>query len=160
MSVASDKNPAKQLALKIYNRIPIIFSSTGTTEVAGTRLKCQFNENSKMTAIHSVLPELCHNEIVNLSKVNRAELKFPLLILEDGSDHPRVKLRIKILQELLKDNLTDLFEIKCHGESKLARILSLIYLGDYLSVYCALLRNEDPSPVMVIENLKKQLAKS
>lgn len=150
-------NPAKQLALKLSNQIPLIFASTSTTEAVGLRWKTQLNENSKMTALYNLFPELNHNEIVNLAELKKGGHRFSLVILRDKEDHPRIKRRIDVTRALLEAKM-EVVEIWSQGESRLARLMSLIYFGDYLSVYLALLQGVDPTPVKTIERLKKELA--
>ena len=150
-------NPPKKLAQKLYKKIPIIFATCGTTEAAGLRWKTQFSENSKMTALLNLFPELNHNEIVNLGELKKGEHSFSLVILRDKEDHKQVKKRIEITKKLLQDKI-EITEVWAQGQSRLARLMSLIYFGDYLSVYLALLNGTDPTPVRIIENLKKELA--
>lgn len=150
-------NPAKQLAKKLAGRVPIIFGSTGTTGAAALRFKTQLNENSKMTAVASLFPELDHNEIVNLSVLKKDAHDFSLVVLRDEEDHERVKKRIEITKSLVTRQLGGVSEISSRGRSKLARILSLVFVCDLVSIYLALLQEIDPTPVEVISRLKKEL---
>lgn len=150
-------NPVKQLAKKLLGRVPIIFASQGTTEAVGLRVKTQFNENSKVTALFNVFPELNHNEIVNLSALNREEHNFCLLFLRHEGDHERIKKRMEVTKSLIGMQLGGVNEIYAQGKSDLDRVLSLIYFGDFLSIYLAVLGGVDPTPVEVISRLKKEL---
>ncbi len=154
---SSRSNPAKQLAKKLDGRIPIIFGSTGTTGAAALRFKTQLNENSKMTAVVGLFPELDHNEIVNLSALKKDDHNFSLVVLRDEEDPERVKKRIEITKSLVSRQLGGASEIASRGRSKLARALSLIFFGDLVSIYLALLQEIDPTPVDVISRLKKEL---
>jgi len=147
---------AKRLAKKLIGKIPIIFSSVGTTEACGYRLKCQFNENSKATAHLCVFPELDHNEIVNLARLESAASLF-LLILKDEEDHERIKKRIKITKELIGKSIKESAEIRSEGEGRLCRMLSLVYFGDLVTYHLALAKKVDPREVYVIEKLKEAL---
>jgi len=150
-------NPVKQLAKKLLGKIPLIFACRGSSEAAGLRLKTQLNENSKMTALFNLFPELNHNEIVNLSVLNRSEHNFSLIFLRDEGDHERTKKRMEITKSLIGVQLGGVNEIWSSGKSALERILSLIYFGDFLSGYLAILQGIDPTPVEVISRLKKEL---
>ena len=152
-------HPLKQLAKKLVGQLPLIFASSHTTASAGLRLKCQFNENSKMTAHLMLFPELNHNEIVNLSQLKRGAHKFSGIILRDEDDHIRIKKRIDITKSLLGAGLGGFFEAQSRGKTRLARLFSLIYFGDLLSVYCALAQGLDPTPVDIITRLKKEMAR-
>ena len=124
---------------------------------AGLRLKTQFNENSKITALFNVFPELNHNEIVSLSVLNRSKHNFSLIFLRDEGDHERTKKRMEITKSLIGMQLGGVSEIWSSGKSAMERILSLIYFADFLSVYLAILQGIDPTPVEVIGRLKKEL---
>ncbi|MCX5726715.1 MAG: bifunctional phosphoglucose/phosphomannose isomerase [Candidatus Saganbacteria bacterium] len=152
-------NEVKQLAMKLLGKIPVIFASTGSTDAAGLRLKTQLNENSKVTALLSFFPELNHNEIVNLSILEKDKHSFSLVILRDEGDNERVKKRIEITKSLIGVQLGGVTDIRSSGKSKLARLLSLVYFGDFLSVYLAVLSGIDPMPVRVIDKLKKELGR-
>jgi glucose/mannose-6-phosphate isomerase len=151
------KNPAKKMAKKLQGKIPLIFSVNRSTRSAGLRLKTQLNENSKETALFNVFPELNHNEIVSLSALKKGRHKFCLLLLRDDGEHERIQKRIKITKALLQAKLGQPLEIKASGTYLLTRILSLILFGDYLSCYLAFLKGVDPTPIEIIERLKKEL---
>ncbi|MFH1826499.1 MAG: bifunctional phosphoglucose/phosphomannose isomerase [bacterium] len=159
LSVATRNNLAKQLAKKLLGKTPIVFASKGTTESAGLRLKTQLNENSKLNPLFNVFPELDHNEIVGLAKLSRAEHNSCLVILRDEKDSERLKKRIEVTKSLIGRQLGGAQEVWSKGKSHLARLLSLVYFGDILSVYLAILRNVDPTPVEAIERLKKELSR-
>lgn len=152
-------NAAKQFARKLLGRLPIIFGSAGTTDAAALRFKTQLNENSKLTAHVGVFPELDHNEIVNLAALKREGHEFSLVVLRDEDDSERIKKRIEITKSLLSRQLGGSSEVVAQGKSPLARILSLVLFGDLVSVYLALLRGVDPTPVEVIGRLKKEMSR-
>ncbi|MFC1496056.1 bifunctional phosphoglucose/phosphomannose isomerase [Candidatus Margulisiibacteriota bacterium] len=149
----------KKLARELKSKIPIIFSSNGTTAAIGYRYKTQFNENAKVTAHLAQFPELNHNEIVNLSYLKKGKHPFIALLLVAGNEHSRIKKRIKITCKLLSRNLGKIRKIEARGNSPLERMLSLIYFGDLLTLYLALEKRVDPQDVAVIEKLKEALRK-
>jgi glucose/mannose-6-phosphate isomerase len=152
-------NPVKQLAKKLQEKIPIVFAAAGTTGAVGLRLKNQFNENSKVASIFNVFPELSHNEIVGLSALRREEHDFSLILLRDEGESARAKKRIEITKSLIGNQLGGIAEIWSQGKSPLARILSLIFFGDFLSVYLAIMRGIDPTPIEIITRLKRELSR-
>ncbi|MFA4844080.1 MAG: bifunctional phosphoglucose/phosphomannose isomerase [Candidatus Margulisiibacteriota bacterium] len=152
-------NLAKQLAKKLLGKLPLIFGSAGTTGAIALRAKCQFNENSKQTALANVFPELDHNELVSLAQLKRDNHNFAGIVLRDESDSERIKKRIEITKSLLSRQLGGFSELHPQGKSPLARALSLICLLDHVSVYLALLQEIDPTPVEVIGRLKKELTR-
>ncbi|NPV27245.1 MAG: bifunctional phosphoglucose/phosphomannose isomerase [Firmicutes bacterium] len=151
-------NLAKQLARLFYGRIPVIYGSAGNTETVAMRWKGQINENSKAMAYFNVMPELNHNEIVGTERPQPLLAQVELVYLRDPADHPRVQARYGITTELIGERVGRITEVYAQGDSTLARMYSLIYVGDYTSVYLALLYGIDPSPVKLIDALKRKLA--
>ena len=153
----SASNPAKQLAADLFERIPVIYGAE-VTAVAANRWKCQINENAKALAFAHQFPELNHNEIVGWEHPSTDMERFRVIYLTDGKLHPQNRKRMDVTAELLENYVGEIARFTSSGECRLARLLSSINLGDYLSLYLAALYGIDPSPVARIENLKKQLA--
>lgn len=151
-------NPAKQLAVHFHNRIPVIWGSNGTTEVVAQRWKGQINENAKAPAYWNVFPELNHNELVGFQAPAELLRRLYVVILRDPQDHPRVQKRFAITREIMEQAVAGITEVTSAGSGGLARIYSLVYIGDYASVYLAMLYGIDPGPVKVIDQLKARLA--
>ncbi len=150
-------NLAKQLAQKLYNKLPVIWGASGTTEVVSQRWKGQINENGKAPAYWAVLPELNHNEIVGFEKPDQILKQLEVIILRDEADHPRVQKRMEISKTIIKDVVSGITEVRSSGNTYLSRIFSLTYTGDFTSVYLATLYGVDPTPVKMIDFLKKKL---
>jgi glucose/mannose-6-phosphate isomerase len=151
------ENLAKQMAKRLYGKIPVIYGSSGTTEVIATRWKGQINENSKALAYYNVFPELNHNEIVGYEKPEVFLNNLMVVILRDKDDHERVQKRIDITKTIIDNVVNGIIEVTSQGNSFLARIFSLTFLGDYVSVYLACLYGVDPTPVKMIDLLKRKL---
>ena len=156
---ATRTNLAKLLAKKMTGKMPVVFGAFGTTGSAALRLKTQLNENSKATAVLNVFPELNHNEIVNLSFLKKEEHSFYWIILRDEGDNERIKKRIEITKSLLSRQMGGATEIVSQGKSHLARLISLVFYADLLSVYLALAGGLDPTPVEIIARLKKEMVR-
>lgn len=154
-----EKNPAKKLALDFKDRVPVIWGASGTTDVVAQRWKGQINENAKAPAYWNVFPELNHNEIVGFEKPEELLRKLWVVILRDRGDHPRVGYRMEITRRVIAGRVAGVTEVTSSGDGMLARLYSLIYLGDWASVYLAVLYGIDPGPVRVIDLLKRELAK-
>lgn len=155
-----ESNRAKQLARRVFDRIPVIWSASGNTEVVSMRWKGQINENGKAPAYWNIFPELNHNEIVGFEEPQELLKKLEIIILRDKHDHPRVQKRMEVTKEVIKDKVSGVNEVWSTGESKLARLFTLTYIGDYLSVYVASMYGIDPTPVKNIDYLKNKLADS
>jgi glucose/mannose-6-phosphate isomerase len=126
--------------------------------VAATRLRGQLNENSKSLASSHLFPEMNHNEIVGWQNPKRLFKNFIVLMLRDKQMYPRVAKRMDITENILKKEDVAAVEIWSHGKDLLSRIFSLIYIGDFISYYLAILYGVDPTPVDKVTYLKKRLA--
>ena len=150
------ENEAKKTSISFLNKFPIIYTSNSFAAVA-IRLKQQLAENSKTLSSVNFLPEMNHNEIVGWQFPYLLK-DFNVLFLRDKEENARIKKRFRISQEIIKKK-TEILEIWSKGESLLARTFSLIYIGDFISYYLALLNKVDPTPVEKIDYLKEQLKK-
>ncbi|MHA2202143.1 MAG: bifunctional phosphoglucose/phosphomannose isomerase [Candidatus Hodarchaeales archaeon] len=145
-------NQAKKIAEQLYDRIPVIWSPFSCI---ANRMKCQLNENSKILAIAEELPELNHNHIVGWESWEK-EIPFILIAYRFQEEHPNVKLRFEITKEILKGKV-EIIEIVARGTHILSQLFSATYYGDYISMYLAILNNQNPSTVDSIDYLKNQL---
>lgn len=156
-SVGDTSNPIYKLAKDIYGMIPIIYGITDTTGVVALRWKGQLCENSKMLAFHNEIPEMNHNEIVGWGNNPDLLSEFSVIWLKDSNDNERARARQEITKELLNDIDILQHEVSAEGATNVERLLDLINYGDWLSYWCAILHNTDPSPVEKIDKLKKAL---
>jgi glucose/mannose-6-phosphate isomerase len=158
--VPEAQNPAKQLARALQRSIPLVWGAELTAPVA-VRWKGQFNENAKIPAFASALPELDHNEIVGFAGMP-AELSSlaTLVLLREPRNHRQVQRRFDLTRELVEPHVASVLNIEAEGQSPLAKMIDLVMLGDYVSLYLALLRAVDPGPVEIIERLKERLART
>ncbi|MFH1824710.1 MAG: bifunctional phosphoglucose/phosphomannose isomerase [Candidatus Firestonebacteria bacterium] len=157
--VKTKNNYAKQLANKLFTKPIIVCGVADFTEVIAVRWKCQFAENSKVFSVASLLPEMNHNEIVGWDLLKDILRKFAVVFIRDKMDSERIKKRIGITKSIIGKNANWVGEVSSIGESNLARLFSLIYLGDFVSVYLSILYNIDPTPVKAIDYLKKELCR-
>jgi glucose/mannose-6-phosphate isomerase len=155
-TVPTAHNAAKSLAGQIVGRLPVIYGA-GFLAAAANRWKTQFNENSKHWAFFEVLPELNHNAVVGFGIPQAVQEQTIVLMLRSGLDHPRVQVRWQVTRELLRREGVAAETLQGRGESRLAQMLSLIHLGDYVSFYLAMLNGADPTPVESIGFLKQRL---
>ena len=155
--IAVKENISKYIANKLFNKFCVVYSASVNFDVVLTRFRAQLNENSKTLASSHQLPEMNHNEIVGWQNPKRLFKNFVVLFFRDKGIHPRVQKRIDISREILRKENISILEISSRGESLLSRIFSLIYIGDFISFYLAILYGIDPTPVERIAYLKKQL---
>ncbi len=150
-------NPAKQLALRLANTVPVIYGAEATAGVA-FRWKCQFNENAKQPCFWAALPEMNHNEIVGWEHAGAFGDLATIVMLRDPHQHRQVERRMGLTREIVSPHVSDVITIEGDGDTPLARMLDLVLLGDYVTLYSACLRRVDPDPVDSIGVLKKGLA--
>ncbi len=149
---------ARRIADGLAGRITVVYGGGPVSAVAAQRWKTQINENAKMPAWWSALPELDHNEIVGweaLPELTREAIG--VVALTDRSDHPRIRARLDHTSALTADAVPWVGEVAAEGVSVLARLVSLTVVGDLVSWMLADSAGVDPVPVATIEQLKKLL---
>ena len=147
------KEKAQELAKNLLDKIPLIYASDDFGPVA-TRFKTQINENAKIHAFWNTFPEMNHNEIVGYTELYG---KYHMVIFGSDSDHPRTKKRFEICKKLVKSKGVTVTQMNFSGNSLLKQMFTAIHMGDWTSYYMAVYKGVDPSPVEIIENLKKEL---
>ena len=147
-----DSKEAFMIAKKLVRKIPVFYASEDLAGVA-YRMKTQINENAKQPAFYHVFPEMDHNEINGFKKQGK---KVVVVFIRDSKDIIKVRKRMAVTKKLIKSK-TNTVDIHVKGNSLLARMLTTIYVGDFISYYLALMNRVDPTPVPVIEELKKKL---
>lgn len=154
-----EQNEALKIAESLVGFIPIIYSCDSITNAAGVRLKGQFNENSKVHAFHNSFPELNHNEIIGWETAQENQLRSKVIFIEDESYHPQIKRRYQITGELISKSSAEIIALKSNLNRFKLRLIDLVFLGDWITYYLAVLRGKDPSEIDFIHHLKKELAK-
>jgi glucose/mannose-6-phosphate isomerase len=152
----TERNPAKALAMRIGDKVPVIWGAEGIGAVAAMRWKTQLNENGKVPAFWASMSELDHNEVVGW--VGNSGHAFSLIALRHDGEHPEIARRFPLSYDIARAGGMDNAEVRAAGRSALARLMSLVIVGDYTSVYLGLRRGHDPTPVEVLVNLKAALA--
>jgi glucose/mannose-6-phosphate isomerase len=147
----TDKNPAIKLAKWISNT-PVVYYPWGL-EPVGIRFKNSLQENSKIQAVIEDVIESCHNGIVTWDKQN----DFQPILIRGKDDFEKTKERWEILKVFFNKQKIDYREIISEEGNILTKIICLIYLLDYTSIYLAIKLETDPTPVNAIEYIKKKL---
>lgn len=148
------KAEAKRLAKNIGNKFPVIYATDRMGAVA-LRLRQQLNENSKVLALHHVLPEMNHNELVGWREQAG---EFSVLIFRSADDLPRNQVRLEISKDIMGQVAADLQEVHCLGDSLIEQAMYGVHLGDWISLELAEARKMDSVEVNVIDRLKRELA--
>jgi len=150
---------ASELVRRISTTIPVFYGGGFLGQVAAYRIKCDVNENAKAPAYWHYYPELNHNEIVGYGQHGDVTRQlFTLIELRHDYEHKQVQRRFEITRELIRETLHDIVEVPAQGDTRLAQLMDLIYIGSLTSLYMALETGVDPGPVDVIWELKNALA--
>jgi glucose/mannose-6-phosphate isomerase len=145
---------AKRLAHALHGTFPVI-TGAGLTSSVAYRWKTQINENAEIPAFASKLPEHDHNEVVGWAGADR---RLGAVFLEDPQGDERAARRIEVTADLAAEGAAVVERVSARGETRLERLVSLVLLGDLVSLYLAVLRGVDPVHVRVIDTLKERLA--
>lgn len=144
---------ATEIAAQLESSVPVILGADLTAPVA-RRWKAQVNENAKLPAFFSELPEANHNELCGWSGD-----AFAAVLLEDADQHPRVRRRFELTAEAISNAGAGVVRLETEGETRAARLLWATMLGDLVSVALADARGVDPLPVEAIEGFKAALGR-
>ena len=154
---ADDGTEAKALAHALRGTVPVVAGAGLTTPIA-YRWKCQLNENAETPAYAVELPEMDHNEIMGWTTAQEFG-RFSAVFLDDADAHPRVKERIELTSRLIRPGAVGVHRVHTRGQTTVERVFSLVLLGDLVSLYLAILRGIDPTPVDAITALKADLVR-
>ncbi len=144
-----------ELADAIAGTIPVIYGNDLTRPIA-YRWKTEVNENAKQPAFWNEMPEMGHNEIVGWAKGSGSE-RFSAIFLLDSDQHPRQRSRMEVTAEQIAGDVGHVELVEIEGESRTARMLQALMLGDLVSLHLAARRGVDPTPIAAIDRLKERL---
>ena len=131
----------------------------GLTAPVARRWKTQLNENAKVAAFASELPEANHNEIEGWEH-GRELGSLSAVFLEDPDAHDRIKRRTELYADTLGRLGAPVARVTARGDTPVARVLSLVMLGDLASVRLAELSGTEATPVEAIEALQGPLCRA
>lgn len=154
-TVATKENPAKQLALELMGKAPVVYAGPKMFPAA-YKWKISFNENAKNIAWCNQLPEFNHNEY-NGWVSHPIDKPYSVIDIRSSFEHPRVQKRFEVSDRLLSGKRPAAHVIQAQGDTLLEHLLWSIALGDFVSLYLALLNGLNPSPVEYVEKLKQAL---
>lgn len=153
-----DANSAKQVALALAHRIPVIYGATDHLDAVAWRIKNQFGENSKYLAVWNTIPHLHHDEAVGWDMQPELLRQMGFMLLRDAAgESPQIQRRWAATREILAERAGAVAEVWTSGTGLLARMLSLVMLGDYVSCYLAIEKGVDPTPVAIVDLFKRKV---
>lgn len=150
-----DNNTAMEIAEKITGKISVIYAGSMLSSAA-YKWKIDINENAKQLAFYNTYPELNHNEFQGW--LFPKDKNLVALQLQSDLESEQMQKRMNVTKQLLANHGFDPIVVSAQGENRLQQLLSTILLGDYVSAYVAILNGIDPTPVELVEELKKKLA--
>ena len=150
-------NAAMETAQDLHRKMAFVYAAPGLLEGVARRWACQLNENSKALAHFAFFPELNHNEIVGWEVGEHIMQSAVIVSLEDREDHPMTRRHADVGLALMGPFAAKVERLETPGGGRLARMLCMMLLGDFTSVYLAYLNEVDPTPVKKIDALKKSL---
>jgi len=154
----TERNPSKKLALELAETVPVVYGFRQYGAIS-RRLKTQLNENSKVLSKHDVFPELNHNEVVGWEAPEALTKKFSIILIRDRDEPPEIQHRIEATKALALHKAQKVLEIYAEGRRKLAKMFSVLQVGDFASIYLAILQGIDPAPVEIIDKIKMEMSK-
>jgi glucose/mannose-6-phosphate isomerase len=149
----------QQRALAIAAEIdatPTVIHGADLTAPVARRWKTQINENAKLPAYYSELPEADHNELCGWAGAE-AEAAPAAVFLEDSDQHPRIRRRFELTADQVASHASTAIRVETVGETRSERQLWAVMLGDLVSLQLAVLRGVDPLPVEAIEGFKQAM---
>jgi glucose/mannose-6-phosphate isomerase len=154
---SAEDSQAKAIARALQGTVPVVHGA-GPTAAAARRWRTQLNENAQAAAFWSELPEANHNELCGWRR-GRDAAPLSAVFLEDPDQHPRVHRRIELTVDEVERAGGPTVRVESRGDSRLERVLSLVLLGDLVSVYLAALDGVDPTPAEPLQRFKDTLGK-
>ncbi|HWM64748.1 MAG TPA: bifunctional phosphoglucose/phosphomannose isomerase [Solirubrobacterales bacterium] len=149
---------AAEIAARLGGTLPVICGADLTTPAA-RRWKTQINENAKLPAFFSELPEADHNELCGWAGGPATGASLSAVLLGDREQHPRERRRFDLTAEAVEAGGAGVVRVETAGESRVERLLWAVMLGDLVSLAMAEALGVDPLPVEAIESLKAALGR-
>jgi glucose/mannose-6-phosphate isomerase len=146
------------LAIRLAGRAALFVANGRTLLPAAVRWKGQFNENAKHLAWVSALPEANHNEVDGFVHPPALLGRVAAVFLRDPEDHPRVAKRFEWLGRYLRRKGVQVETVTAKGDDPMARLLTCVAMGDFVSYHLALRHKTDTSALPGVESLKRALS--
>jgi glucose/mannose-6-phosphate isomerase len=154
-TVPTDKNQAKRIALEVIGKSAVVYAGPKLSPAA-YKWKISFNENAKHVAWTNQYPEFNHNEFMGWTQ-QPVEKPYAVIDLRSSLEHPRVQKRFEVSERLLSGMRPAPIVVEVQGDTILEQLVWSIALGDFVTIYTALLNGINPAPVDLIEKFKKSL---
>jgi glucose/mannose-6-phosphate isomerase len=152
--IPTEVNVAKQMAVSLRDQFPLVYGPQ-LHEGVVYRFSTQLNENSKVPSGSGTYPEIFHNIILGSGARPSVLSPLALVIISDPTEKEGIVDKVLHFKALFQREGGIVIEFKASGPGRLARMLSVIYTGDFVSVYLGLLYGHDPSSQRAIDEIKR-----
>ncbi len=153
--VPTAQNYAKQLALEMIGKSVVIYGGPKMWPAA-YKWKISFNENAKQIAWWNQYSEFNHNEFIGWSK-QPVDKPYAIVELRSPLEHLQIQKRFVVSERLLSGMRPSPIVITPEGDSIVQQLFWSVALGDFVTLYTALLNGLNPTPVDLVEKLKTEL---
>lgn len=154
-TVPTSQNLAKQIAQEFMGKSVVVYAGPRLFPAA-YKWKINCNENAKQVAWCNQYSEFNHNEMLGWTK-QPTDKPYAVVELRSNLEHPRIQKRFAVTERLLSGLRPEPIVVQAQGHNILEQMLSTIALGDFVSLYLAILNGIDPTPVDLIEKFKLEL---
>lgn len=154
-AVIADRKTVDAIAGRLGGTIPVVYGAASDVSVA-KRWKNQFNENAKLASFAGEVPEICHNEIEGWAQ-GREHAPLAAVLLASPGVHERNARRLDVLAETVAATGAPVVRAEGVGDERIANVMSLVTLGDLVSVRVAELAGVDPDAIDAIQGFKTAL---
>ena len=121
-----------------------------------TWIKHCLNENSKRLVIPLIIPEASHGEVEAYRELESSD--SAIIIHEQNTATSDITNSLKVHKELLEEQEVKIFELNTNYPSRITNTICLAYQGIIISYWLALFHQVDPTPLPMIDSLKKKLS--
>jgi glucose/mannose-6-phosphate isomerase len=149
------QNRAKQIALEVVGKSAVIYAGP-LLAPAAYRWKTSLNENAKHVAWWGQYPEFSYNELLGWTK-QPVSKPYSVIDIRSNLEHPRVQRYFEVSEHLLSGVRPAPLVVQPEGDTILRQLLYSCVLGDFVSIYVALLSGVNPTPIDVVERLRKEV---
>jgi glucose/mannose-6-phosphate isomerase len=153
--VPAKQNPAKQLALELIGKSVVVYAGPKLFPAAN-KFKICLNENAKNVAWVNQYPEFNHNEFIGWTS-HPTEKPYAVVEIRSNLENERIQKRFVVSERLLSGQRPAPEVVEPKGETVLRQVLWASNFADFASLYVALLNGLNPTPVDLVERLKKEL---
>ncbi len=149
-------NEAKRIALELAGKSVVVYAGPKLAPIA-YKWKISINENAKHVAWWNQYPEFNHNEFLGWTK-QPVQKPYAVIDIRSDLEDAKVSKRFEVSERLLSGVRPAPMIIKPAGDTLLQQMLYTAALGDFVSIYLALLGGIDPTLAPIVDKLKNELA--